>query len=169
MHILEGVLRNYHLRSYAEKMLSHSYLKGKSPIFNPELSASSDFQPGTPKPDILHPRTNEPVQITPLNRIHPGFQPRHQSTWRQWPHQPSPFTLSSLFLSQTGGPSSSPLFCCCGRLPPPLSPALPRPPRHARSSRPHPPLQPRTTSSFTRSTASAASSVSGAASSQPCA
>ena len=65
MHILEGVLRNYHLRSYAEKLLSHSYLKGKSPIFNPELSASSDFQPGTPKPDILHPQTNETVQITP--------------------------------------------------------------------------------------------------------
>ena len=58
--------------------------KGKSHIFNPELSGSSDFQPGTPKPDILHPRTNKTVQITLLNRIHPSFQPRHLSMWRQW-------------------------------------------------------------------------------------
>jgi len=28
---------------------------GKSPIFNPKLSRESDFQPRTPKPDIMHP------------------------------------------------------------------------------------------------------------------
>ena len=35
------------------------------------------------------------MQITPLNRIHPGFQPRHPSTWRQSPRQlPSPLSFS---------------------------------------------------------------------------
>ena len=41
------------------------YCDGKIPIFNLELSRLSDFQPETSKPDILHPRTNETVQITP--------------------------------------------------------------------------------------------------------
>ena len=53
--------------------------KGKSPIFNSKLSWVSDFQPRTPKPDIMHPWTNKTRQIYPLNRIHPGFQPRHPS------------------------------------------------------------------------------------------
>ena len=73
------------------------------------------------------------MQNTPLNQIHPGFQPRHSSTWRQWPRQlPSPLSFSH---RQVGHHLSS-LFCLSPRTP--CSPGAR--PRRRRSSHPLSPV-----------------------------
>ena len=60
------------------------------PIFTPELLNQTSCTPELTKPS----------KLPPLSRIHPGFQPRHPSTWRQWPRQLFPFyPLLSLSLT----------------------------------------------------------------------
>ena len=48
-------LRVSHSHQILPSIFPSSAKKGKSPIFNPKLSQESDFQPRTPKPDIMHP------------------------------------------------------------------------------------------------------------------
>ena len=43
------------LTKLEDNLFSLFFFGGESPIFNPKLSRVSDFQPRTPKPDIMHP------------------------------------------------------------------------------------------------------------------